>query len=276
MTLAAAAGLLACPSCGEALRVNQADEKDVTCGRHHFDVARQGYLNLLGGPEPAHADTSAMVAARVRVHDQGIFAPLADALAAHTKGAARIVEAGAGPATYLRHCLSPDPENSRRGIALDISKAAARVAARADERVAAVVADIWQKLPIRSGVVDAVLCAFAPRNLPEFARILAPGGRLVVATPTPDHLLALRERYGLLTIPADKEDRLQRDASPFFTPIATQRVFYPIDADPLLATDLIAMGPNAFHHPPEITAPIADHVSVVVHAYRKLKPGENA
>jgi len=264
MTLSAADGLLACPHCGAPLSVA---DGDATCGRHHFDVARQRYLNLLGGPQPAHADTAAMVAARVRVHERGVFAALADALAASLAGAGRILEVGAGPGAYLVRCLGADP--ARRGLALDISTAAARVAAQADARVAAVVADVWTRLPVRDQAVDAVLAVFAPRNLPEFARVLAPGGRLVVAVPTPSHLAALRRRHDLLAIPDDKDDHLARQASGLFTPVETLHVSHPINADPTLAADLIAMGPNAFHQHVEVTEPVHDRVDVTVHVWER-------
>ena len=65
----------------------------------------------------------------------------------------------------------------RVGIALDSSRPALRRAARADERIAAVVCDAWRALPIRDGVVAAVLCVFAPRNAEELRRIGYVGGR---------------------------------------------------------------------------------------------------
>ena len=62
--LDAARGLLACPVCAGALDVA---ERPVRCrSAHSFDVARQGYVNLLGSTPPANADTAAMVAARER------------------------------------------------------------------------------------------------------------------------------------------------------------------------------------------------------------------
>ena len=59
---------------------------------HNFDLARQGYLNLLGGAEPANADTAAMLAARGRVHAAGIFAPLAAQLATQLSGRMTILD----------------------------------------------------------------------------------------------------------------------------------------------------------------------------------------
>ena len=52
---------LRCPHCGGPVRV---DGNAVVCERRHgFDVARQGYVNLLTHAAPPNADTAAMLAA---------------------------------------------------------------------------------------------------------------------------------------------------------------------------------------------------------------------
>ena len=260
MTLDAARGLLTCPHCRQALEL---DRRVARCpDGHSFDVARQGYLNLLAGPEPANADTSDMVAARVRVQASGVFDALARALASATRGRRRVLEAGAGPATYLRACLGDDP--GRVGIAVDVSRAAARVAARADARIASLVADVWRGLPVRDGCFDAVMSVFAPRNGAEFARALTPGGLLVVAVPSPAHLAATRARFGLLDIPGDKPELLRAGLPAVFEQVDSTRVTEPFTADPELVADLVSMGPNAFHTRVTPTRPLTDRVDVTV------------
>ncbi len=184
MSLSRALDLLSCPRCGSAVTLGSGT---VVCrDGHTWDVARQGYVNLLGRAEPANADTTAMLAARSRVLAAGLFDPVAAAIRAALTGRPRVLEVGSGTAYYLLRALGDD--DSGVGIALDVSKAAARLAAKADPRIAAVVADVWRRLPIQDHCLDAVLCVFAPRNLAEFARVLRPDGRLVVATPNPEHL----------------------------------------------------------------------------------------
>jgi 23S rRNA (guanine745-N1)-methyltransferase len=229
--------------------------------RHSFDIARQGYLNLLNGPQPKNADTWAMLAARGRVHDAGLFDPVADAVAAAVSGARTILEAGAGTAHYLARCLDAGVGlDARKGLALDVSTAAARVAAKRP-RVAAVVADVWKTLPLADAGFDAVLCVFAPRNLAEFARVLRPGGRLIAVTPNPGHLAAVRSAHALLAIPADKGAALER---PPFELVDAVAVRYAVPLSRAQVADLIAMGPNAFHHPPANTLAVEDHVDVTV------------
>ncbi|MFT3875524.1 MAG: methyltransferase domain-containing protein [Propioniciclava sp.] len=264
MSLDAAQGLLACPVCAGALNV--ADRPASCRDGHRFDVARQGYLNLLGGPQPEHADTASMVEARARVLTSGAFHAVDAALARRTDRARTILDVGGGTGHHLARLLDTLP--GARGVTLDISTAAARRAARAHPRAASVVADAWGTLPVRPGRFDLVTCVFAPRNMAAFARALTPSGLLVVVTPEPDHLASVRERHGLLGIDPDKDDRLLRSASGHFQPVARHRVRSVVDADAALVADLIAMGPNAFHGVPTEVEPLTTEISVSVWVFR--------
>lgn len=266
MAIDVATDLLACPVCRSALGV--ADGALHCVNGHSFDLARQGYLNLLGAQEPANADTAAMLASRGRVHDAGIFEPVAAQVAAQVAGRMALLEVGSGTAYYLARALGEDPVAV--GVALDVSKAAAKVAARADPRIAAVIADVWKPLPVRDRCLDAVLCVFSPRNLPEFARILRHDGALVVVTPRPGHLAGLRDRHGLLTVPPDKADQLATAASEFFELYDTRLLRRQVEVSAELATDLIAMGPNAFHRVPEEVAGGAVTIDITVQTFRPL------
>lgn len=266
MGLDAARGLLACPVCARALEVGV---RTASCGQgHSFDVARQGHLNLLGATQPANADTPAMVDARARVLASGAFDAVDAALARRASGARTILDVGGGTGHHLARLLDAVP--GARGVSLDVSVAAARRAARAHPHAASVVADAWAPLPLRPGRFDLVTCVFAPRNLAEFARVLAGGGLLVVVTPDPPHLAAIRERYGLLAIEAGKGDRLVREASGLFDVVARHRVRTPLAADAGLVADLIGMGPNAFHSLPAATAPAETEVAVSVWLFRPV------
>lgn len=255
---------MACPVCGEALRP---DGGAVGCCRgHSFDVARQGYLNLLGGPQPANADTAEMVAARQRFLTAGQYEPIAAEVARRLARQSVVLEVGAGTGHYLARVLDANP--AARGVAVDVSVAAARVAARAHPRASSVVADVWQGLPLLPGRFGGLACVFAPRNWAEFSRVLVEGGTLVVVIPEPDHLAGLRERYGLLGVGEDKRERLLRDASGSFEPLGTKRLRYSVAATAEQVADLIAMGPNAFHGVPEVTEPTELDVSVTVLWFR--------
>ena len=93
-----------------------------------------------------------------------------------------MLDLGAGTGHHLAGVLDALP--GALGIALDTSRPALRHAARAHADIAAVVADVWQALPIADATVDLVLDVFSPRNGAEMARVLKPGGAALVVIPT--------------------------------------------------------------------------------------------
>ncbi len=270
MSLDAARELLACPHCGEPLA--PADRAWACTSGHSFDVARQGYLNLSGGPEPANADTAAMLEARARVQASGLFGFLSRALDdVVPAGAQTLLEVGAGTGHYLAGLVESRP--AARGVALDVSRAAAKRAAHAHDRVASVIADVWRGIPVRDNSLDVVLCVFAPRNLAEFARVLRPGGRVVVAAPATSHLRSLREKYGLLGVDPDKQERLLAAASGHLVHLAGVMAKSTTTAAADLVDDLIGMGPNAFHATPRAAATERLELAVRLEVFGPLRQG---
>lgn len=244
--LASVIHLLRCPVCGEDLALN---DTAVACGRGHaFDVARQGYVNLAGST-PHTGDTAEMVQARGGFLGAGHYAPLLEALAEEAQrwelpGGGAVVDLGAGTGEYLAAVLDALP--TWVGVAVDVSKYAARRAARAHPRAGAVIADVWQPLPIKDAAADLVLDVFAPRNLDEVRRILHPGGAFVVATPAPEHLAELVGPLGLVGVDPDKQRRLDRDTAALRLERRTQ-VRFALQLHHADLAALVQMGPTGHH-----------------------------
>jgi len=244
---------LRCPVCaGELNALGSA----LVCARGHaFDVARQGYANLLTGrASPGGVDTPTMVADRAELLAAGHFDFLSDALAnaavAHAPPhgpypPGLVVDIGAGTGHHLAAVLRRLP--ARHGLAVDVAKAAARRAARAHPRAAAVVCDTWRGLPVADGCADLVLNVFAPRNGAEFQRILRPEGSLIVVTPRADHLRELVGELGLIEVDPDKDRRLQAALGEWFR-LRTQREYgHTLELGRDDAARLVSMGPSAWH-----------------------------
>jgi 23S rRNA (guanine745-N1)-methyltransferase len=273
---------LACPHCGLDLTPAAAS---LQCGAGHvFDIARQGYVNLLpGDAQTGTADTSEMVRARAALLAAGHFRPIADALAEHAATLAPrprprlVVDVGAGTGYYVAAILERLPQTA--GLALDLSKHAARSAARAHRRIGAVVCDVWRGLPVRSGVADLALSVFAPRNAAELWRVLRDDGALIVVTPTQQHLRELIEPLGLLTVDADKARRLDDQLGGHFVREqegAVQATLRLATAD---AQRLALMGPSAWHTDAAavdgrlaaLAEPVAATLSVTVGVWRRRR-----
>ncbi|MFC5754807.1 putative RNA methyltransferase [Actinomadura rugatobispora] len=268
---------LACPVCGDSLAL-QTSALRCPAG-HAFDIARQGYANLLSGhARPGTADTPEMVRARESFLGAGHFAPLTELLSDRVAGPLEVVlDAGAGTGHYLRSVLDRSP--GAVGLALDISKHAARRAARAHPRIGAIVADLWRPLPVRSAAADAILNVFAPRNAAEFQRVLKPGGTLYAVTPSERHLGTLVSSLGLLTVDEQKTERMDTALADRFTLETREGLETEVMMTRDDAATLVGMGPSAHHVPAEeldkrlaeLPDPLPVPLSFVLSVYRRLE-----
>jgi 23S rRNA (guanine745-N1)-methyltransferase len=163
---------------------------------------------------------------------------------AEGRAAPVIVDAGAGTGHYLVAALNA--VNDGIGMAFDVSKHAVRRAARAHPRVGAFVADVWRPLPIRGGVADVVIDVFAPRNGPEFSRILRPDGIVVVVTPAKTHLSPLVEELGLLSVDEEKERRVARSLEGFVE-TGRRSITFEMELGHGDIAQVVGMGPSAWH-----------------------------
>jgi 23S rRNA (guanine745-N1)-methyltransferase len=253
--LAAVAAYLRCPVCAGPLHLGGSR---LACGRNHsFDIARHGYVNLtVGRAGPGTADTSAMVAARDRFLGRGHYQPLAAAVqslaARHDPGMPGLVaDLAGGTGHYLAGILDALPH--RQGVCIDLSVPALRRAAQAHPRVAALGADVWQPLPLADRSAALVVSIFGPRNAAETGRVLAPGGRLIIAAPGAGHLGELQRPLGMIGIDQRKPRRLAGTYRDYARSGVTS-VNYQLSLDHADLTALVSMGPSARHITPQSLA----------------------
>ncbi|MFU8852939.1 putative RNA methyltransferase [Micromonospora sp. SL1-18] len=286
---------LRCPVCAEPLAETTAGTaRALRCPRRHsFDIARQGYVNLLAGRAPHTGDSAEMVAARADFLAAGHYDTVAGALTATatevvdrvrgtahparpaatdaTQGRAAaayplVVDAGAGTGWYLAAVLAALPDAV--GLALDVAKPALRRAARAHPRAAAALADTWQRLPLADRSAALLLNVFAPRNGPEFHRVLDPTGALLVVTPAADHLAELIDALDLLRVDPAKADRVAGSLGAHFTEESATEHRARLALRRAEVATLVGMGPSAWHTDParlaERIAALPEPVSVTL------------
>ncbi|UOE21888.1 23S rRNA methyltransferase [Thermobifida halotolerans] len=271
---------LVCPHCGGGLRpVGGA----LGCALgHSFDAARQGYVNLTVGRPPTAGDDREMVRARGEFFGAGHYAPLTARLVETARASwtgGLVVDAGAGTGHHLAAVLDALP--GAYGLAVDVSRYALRRAARAHPRAGAVGCDVWRGLPLGTGTVGLLLNVFAPRNGPEFARVLRPGGALLVVTPAPSHLAELRRDLGLIAVDPRKEERLAAKLQTRFTLERSEEVAVALRLTRAEAAVLVEMTPSARHVAPDLLRarlgarpePVETTAAFRLSVYR---PGESA
>ena len=239
--------VLRCPVCGDALALT---DRTANCPRNHaYDLAKQGYLNLLpSASNGIDGDSAAMVGARTVFLGGGHYAPIRDALILQAAGLQAddlVVEVGAGTGYYLAGVLGTAA--GRRGIALDVSRYAARRAAKVDPRIGSVVCDAWRELPLLDDSAQLMLNVFAPRNATEMARVLAPDGTLLVVTPNQQHLAELVGVLGLVTVDEEKERRLQESFAGVFVRTGSEVIEDAMRLDRSAVEQLVLMTPSARH-----------------------------
>lgn len=189
--------LFLCPHCREPLT---ADGGSYRCkNRHTYDIARQGYVNLLTGRAGAqHGDNREMIAARRRFLSAGYYDPLvravSEAAVRHAPQGAVVLDAGCGECHYTAAIARALAEAGKeaRVLGLDISREALALGGRADPSLSLAVASLYD-LPLSDGSVDLLFEIFAPFCDGEYARVLRPHGKMVMVIPDARHLFGLKE-----------------------------------------------------------------------------------
>ncbi|MBE6569129.1 MAG: hypothetical protein E7658_02785 [Ruminococcaceae bacterium] len=209
---------LRCPLCGGGFSRNN---NVLSCSAgHSFDLAKEGYVNLLPpgkGKNARTGDEKDMIRARREFLALGLYAPISDGIAELLAGYVKddretlLCDSGCGEGYHTLRITDALKDHVNGGIlsvGFDASKFAAACGMKASARAGFtgengigsegnalayfLPANIFS-LPLADGCVSAVISMFAPVAVQENLRVLKDDGILVTASSGVGHLWEMRD-----------------------------------------------------------------------------------
>lgn len=234
-----------CPLCKEPLSL---EGKSYRCvNKHTFDVAKEGYVNLLPVNKKNNldpGDNKEMVLSRENFLSVGYFDELVSAIQNILEQEKRtsVLDAGCGTGYYTRRTKA-----NHYGI--DISKHAVRLASMKDKDGHYAVASAFS-LPFADRSFDAIINCFAPKAPEEYRRVLTENGFVIEVVPGKDHLIELKQ--ALYDVVRYNEEKPALDG---FALLSNENITYQSTVKTEDVQNLLAMTPyryttkpNAFAH----------------------------
>lgn len=185
---------LICPVCSKELTVS---DRSYKCENNHsFDIAKQGYVNLLTGSHKDGSligDNKDMALSRKIFLEKGYFDSLKDGISDYikrnTEPSAVIADICCGEG-YYSHRIKE--ETGRDICGFDISKEMVKLAGRRKNGNTYFVANL-SRIPLETESIDLAFHLFAPFHEKEISRILKKNGTVITVVSGENHLFELKE-----------------------------------------------------------------------------------
>lgn len=263
---------LICPICGKELHSQVGTW--VCPERHSFDVARQGYVNLLAVQQKhsaAPGDTREQVLSRRAFLEGGYYAPIADALRDAARAlpiSGEILDVGCGEGYYSTRVARA------LGLpltGLDISKEAVRCAAgkyKGPRWLCGTAAHI----PVADGSAGLLMSLFALTVPEEYHRVLGEKGYFFQVLAREDHLLGLKSIIYPELHHKEKEDT---PVLPGFSLVKTVPIRFSFTVEGAQVENLLSMTPHVYRIGKEgarrlwETERLTDTASCVLNVYQR-------
>ena len=260
---------LICPICQLPLFC---EGRSLRCGRNHsFDVARQGYVNLLPVQQKRSlhpGDTREQVLSRREFLESGAYGPIVEAVKAAAEGhAGPILDVGCGEGWYA---VQVADHLGAELTGLDISKEAVRCAA-AKYKGHRWICGTAAHLPIGENSVGVLMSMFALTMPQEFCRVLKKDGIFIQVLAAQDHLMGLKSIIYPEILLKDKDSVPELEG---FELISSTPVRFEFTAEGEQIRNLLSMTPHFWRISAEgakrlkETTTLTDTASCVVNVYK--------
>lgn len=272
-----------CPLCQHPLTLTG---QTYACeNRHQFDVAKEGYVNLM----PAHhkrskdpGDNKEMMQARRRFLEGGHYDPMRDQVATLCAEALegtehQLLDIGCGEGyytTYVAKALQAQHAQAQT-YGLDISKVAVRYAAKRYTNCEFTVASS-HRLPFADHALDGILRIYAPCKAEELQRCVRDHGVVITVTPAARHLYQFKQGiYQDVRLHEEQPEHIEG-----FALETEQKINYMMTLPGEVAFDLLQMTPFAWRASDAFKAQIRAseqfecEADFMLRVYRKLSVTE--
>lgn len=267
-----------CPVCGTPLELT---ERQYRCiNGHGFDLAREGYVNLLLAHQKRSkeaGDSKAMLQSRRSFLERGFYDVLPRFLATRIDELfpdqhINLLDAGCGEGYYTGFIKREIGERIN-GWGTDIAKPGIVLAAKRYKEIQFFVASTF-RLPLQDHTINVAIRIYAPGDAREFARILSPAGRLITVIPGKRHLFGLKQHIYDTPQEHEAEEPLPEGFTLREQHILHDQIHLNASAD---ICHLLEMTPYYWHAPQEKQQHVAaltelkTEIEFVVNVYGKLE-----
>lgn len=187
-----------CPICQSVISV---EELKLVCENNHsYDIAKQGYVNLLNRKTETKYNKTLFTARNDIIMNSLFFTELhkmiTEMICKYNRShKPSILDAGSGEGSHLiklYETLLKSNIQVETMVGIDIAKEGILTATKHSEEQSWFVADL-ANIPFQAEVFDIVLNILSPANYDEFNRILKPEGRIIKVVPQVNYLKEIRE-----------------------------------------------------------------------------------
>ncbi len=253
-----------CPNCRHSLTGSDASGTLRCDNSHTFDIAREGYVNLLLAQNKRSknpGDSDIMIKSRQRFLGAGFYESLGQGLAEIINQDCEntpfnVLDIGCGEGYYLQQLSATSTQSNLQLAGVDIAKTAVRLAAKRNLAAQLAVASAYD-IPFFANSFDVALSVFSPLCPMETARVLKPKGTLIMVGPGANHLNGLTDKIYTEHQPHRGNFRTVDDSKNFT--LRTQlNICEEICVTGTHIQDLLAMTPYYWHTQPEQQAALAE------------------
>ncbi|GEB75993.1 putative RNA methyltransferase [Sporolactobacillus inulinus] len=251
--------LFHCPLCGEAFTLVN-EQRSLRCPHAHtFDIAKQGYVNLLTKAVHTHYDKQLFEARRRIIVGHQFFNPLMERIvndidkqmSSNMAQQSTILDLGCGEGSHLAaicDALSQQTSKQITGCGIDLAKPGIQLSAKHYPNQIWFVGDLAQP-PYQKHSFQFLLNILSPSNYDAFDSLLESGGSVIKVIPGEHYLQELRRAfYGTARANYSNVETL-RLFKEHYPESEMHHLYYTVQLDKAGLSDLLCMTPLTWNVP---------------------------